>query len=286
MENVVEKKTRCCSEEANLARQEEILETATELFAEQGFSDAVTQALAERLGVGKGTIYRHFPSKRALFLAATDRVMRKLQERSTRNVAGIEDGLERIERAVATFLQFFADHPSFVELLIQERAYFKDRKRPTYFEHREINIERWRQLYRDLMAEGRIREMPVEQITKVVSNVLYGIMVTNFFNGQPTPADVQAREILDIVFRGILSEPERRRRSASVTENAAACRPGDGSARRTSGIESSGGEPFGGANGHESTLVDGPVVPLLACDGHRVSAGAVGAGAADPDRRL
>ena len=62
------------------------------------------------------------------------------------------------------------------------------------------------------MVAGRIREMPVEQITKVLSNVLYGIMVTNFFNGQPTPADVQAREILDIIFLGILTEPERRLR--------------------------------------------------------------------------
>src|SRR5215472_6855686 len=156
MANAMAKKGKRCSEEANQARCEEILETATELFAEHGFSDAVTQALAERLGVGKGTIYRHFPSKRALFLAATDRVMRKLQECVSARVSGIEDGLERIERGIATFLQFFADHPSFVELLIQERAYFKDRKRPTYFEHREINIQRWKDLYRDLMASGRM----------------------------------------------------------------------------------------------------------------------------------
>src|SRR5947209_10287005 len=181
MENGLERKSRCNSEEANLARREEILETATALFAEQGFLDAVTQALAERLGVGKGTIYRHFPSKRALFLAATDRVMRKLQERVSSRIEGIEDGLERIERGVGTFLQFFADHPSFVELLIQERAYFKDRKRPTYFEHREVNIQRWKKLYRDMMTAGRMREMPVERITTVLSNVLYGIMVTNFF---------------------------------------------------------------------------------------------------------
>src|SRR5262245_32615138 len=148
MNNLTEKKPRRCSDEANLARREEILETATELFAEYGFSDAVTQALAERLGVGKGTIYRHFPSKRALFLAAADRVMRKLQEQVNARIAGISDGLERIERAIATLLQFFVEHPAFVELLIQERAYFKDRKRPTYFEHREVNIERWRQVYR------------------------------------------------------------------------------------------------------------------------------------------
>jgi AcrR family transcriptional regulator len=215
MENLTEKKSRCCSDEAMMARREEILETATELFADQGFSDAVTQALADRLGVGKGTLYRHFPSKRALFLAAADRVMVKFQERVTANVAGIEDGFERVERGVATFLRFFADHPSFVELLIQERAYFKDRKRPTYFEHREVNVQRWRQLYRELIADGRIREMPVEQISNVVSNLLYGIMVTNFFNGETKPAEVQAREILDIVFNGILTESERRRRESA-----------------------------------------------------------------------
>ena len=123
-----------------LARKEEILRTATELFAEQGFSDAITQALADRLGVGKGTIYRHFPSKRELFLAAADRVMRKMQEQILANIAGIEDGLEQVARGIMAFLSFFADHPEYVELLIQERAQFKDRKRPTYFEHREVNV--------------------------------------------------------------------------------------------------------------------------------------------------
>jgi len=212
MSDLTAKKPRRSSDEAMLARREEILETATELFADHGFSDAVTQVLAERLQVGKGTIYRHFPSKRALFLAAADRVMRKLQEQVNANIADINDGLERIERGIATFLSFFAEHPSFVELLIQERAHFKDRKRPTYFEHREINIERWRQFYRDLIADGRVRDMPVEQITNVVSNVLYGIMVTNFFNGQPKPSDIQAREILDVIFLGILTESEREHR--------------------------------------------------------------------------
>jgi AcrR family transcriptional regulator len=293
MGNGVEKKTRRCSEEANQARCEEILETATALFAEQGFSDAVTQALAERLGVGKGTIYRHFPSKRALFLAATDRVMRKLQDRVTANVAGIEDGLERLERGIATFLQFFADHPSFVELLIQERAYFKDRKRPTYFEHREVNIQRWKQLYRDLMAAGRMREMPVERITTVISNVLYGIMVTNFFNGQPAPADVQAREILDIIFLGVLSEPERRRvlgeragTAGAANREPAAAEIESETHSATSGNGISGGGPFGGANGHGTTMVDAPVGAVAGGDGDGLSAGAIGAGEGHAGRRV
>jgi AcrR family transcriptional regulator len=210
------KKTRRCTDEAMMAFREEILDTATALFAEQGFSDAVTQALAAKLQVGKGTIYRHFPSKRELFLAAADRVMRKLQERVETNIAGITDGFERITKAVAAFLAFFAEHPQYVELLIQERAYFKDRQRPTYFEHREINIERWRQVYRELISAGRVREMPVERITDVVSNMLYGIMLTNFFNGQAKSSEVQAKELLDVVFCGILTRTERCRREAAA----------------------------------------------------------------------
>src|SRR2546430_155159 len=61
-------------------RREEILEAAARLFAEHGYADADLQVLADTLGVGKGTLYRYFPSKQDLFLAAADRVMRKLRE--------------------------------------------------------------------------------------------------------------------------------------------------------------------------------------------------------------
>ena len=169
-----------------------------------------------------------------------------------------------------------------MELLIQERAYFKDRKRPTYFEHREINIQRWKQLYRDLMAAGRIREMPVERITNVLSNVLYGIMVTNFFNGQTAPADVQAREILDIVFLGILSEPERQ--PSHERDDGRHC--GRRSAETSDTLQRSGKEIFGGANGHEATIGGWSWRCRCWRRWRRVSAGAIGAGAADPDRRL
>ena len=199
---------RCYSDDEVLARKEEILQTATELFAEHGFSDAMTQVLADRLGVGKGTIYRHFPSKRELFLAAADRVMRKMQEAILASIAGVEDGLEQVSRAIMAFLSFFAAHPEYVELLIQERAQFKDRKRPTYFQHSDVNIVRWQKLYTHLIAQGRVRDMPVEQITNVVGNLIYGTMFTNYFIGQAKPVEDQAQEILDIVFRGILTESE------------------------------------------------------------------------------
>ncbi len=217
MSELTEKKPRRCQDEQALeARREEILQIATELFAEEGFSDAVTQVVADRLQIGKGTLYRHFPSKRELFLAAADRVMVKMNERIEASIAGVSDGLERMARAIAAYLAFYSENPQFVELIIQERAHFKDRKRPTYFEHRDRNVQRWRQLYRELIAQGRIREMSVEQISDVLSGAIYGTMFINYFTGQSRASDVQAHEILDMVFYGILSETERQRRGVGV----------------------------------------------------------------------
>jgi AcrR family transcriptional regulator len=193
-------------------RREEILDAATELFAEHGYSDAVTQALAERLGVGKGTLYRCFPSKKELFLAAVDRVMRRLGVRLDASLSEVDDPLEGVARAARAFLDFFAEHPRYVELLIQERALFKDRTTPTYYEHRMRNVGKWRELYRKLIAEGRVRDVPVERITDVISDLLYGTIFNNYFTGRSRLPEDQARDVLDIVFFGIFSGAERARR--------------------------------------------------------------------------
>jgi AcrR family transcriptional regulator len=213
MKKTVEKKPRRLATEALWAsRQEEILDAAAQLFAKHGYAATDTQLLADELGVGKGTLYRYFPSKEELFLAAVDRAMRKLRESIDDSIAELEDPLDRIGVAIRTYFTFLENHPEFVELLMQERAQFKDRKTPTYFAHREANVERWRALYRSMIAVGRVRNMPVERITNVMSQLLYGTMFINYFTGQRKSPEEHAQEILDVVFHGILSEDERRRR--------------------------------------------------------------------------
>src|SRR5450432_599594 len=113
------------------SRREEILDAATDLFAEFGYSEAVTKDLANKLQVGKGTIYRYFPSKRDLFLATVDRVMRRMRIHVDQAVADIPDLLDSLEEGTRAFLRFFAQNPNYVELLILERALFKDRTTPT-----------------------------------------------------------------------------------------------------------------------------------------------------------
>jgi AcrR family transcriptional regulator len=75
--------TESTSTEAGLAREtrrpgrprseqaeQAIIEATLELFAEQGFEGVCVEAVAARAGVGKATIYRRWPNKEELLLAA------------------------------------------------------------------------------------------------------------------------------------------------------------------------------------------------------------------------
>lgn len=188
-------------------RRTEILEEATREFAERGFAATDVQVVADRLGVGKGTIYRYFPSKEELFLATVDLAMTKLRAEVDEAANQAQTPLDRVAAGVKAYLTFFDAHPAVVELLIQERAQFRDRQQPTYFQHRDANLGPWQELFRELIAEGVVRPIPVERITNVLSDLLYGTMFTNYFAGRKTSLANQCEDVLDILFRGLLTSP-------------------------------------------------------------------------------
>jgi AcrR family transcriptional regulator len=203
-------------------RREHILDAAVVLFAKHGFADTEMQELADSVGVGKGTLYRYFPSKDSLFLAAADRIMVRMRLSIDAAIAGIDDPFQRIRKAIYAFLEFFSAKTERVELLIQERAHFKNRPKPTLIQHREVNVERWRALYRDLIAQGRVREMPVDRISDVIGDLLYGTIITNYFAGLRKPLEAQAEDIIDVVFCGILSATERKRHEKTAASSGVA----------------------------------------------------------------
>jgi AcrR family transcriptional regulator len=54
-----------------------VLDSATELFVVQGFTQTSLDEVAARARVTKGAIYHHFPSKQALFEAVSEEVEEK-----------------------------------------------------------------------------------------------------------------------------------------------------------------------------------------------------------------
>ena len=195
-------------------RRTEILAIAATVFAEAGFAAADVQVIADRVGVGKGTIYRYFPTKEALFLAAVENGLAELRAEMDTILADPQaDPLDQVRLSIRGYLGFFHRRPEMAELFIQERAAFKAHHRPLYFAVKDDDKRcQHAALFERLTAANLIRPMPAERFFAVIGDLLYGTILTNLLTGRPADPDVQTRDVLDLIFHGILPVDSRSKR--------------------------------------------------------------------------
>ncbi len=79
-------------------RREQLLDTAVTLFAERGFAGATTSELARAAGVTEPIIYRHFRSKKDLFIAVIERTSALTLTMWERELAKAKDPANRLRR--------------------------------------------------------------------------------------------------------------------------------------------------------------------------------------------
>ncbi len=186
------------------------MEAAARLFAEHGYTDCDMERVAAATGLAKGTLYLYFSCKKDLFLACVDWGMAAMRKVVMDAVVLPGRGLERIGRSIRAYLEFFDSNPQFVELMVQERASFRDRKRISYFEHRDEIRLYFRQLYGELVEEGLFRnDVPVERLLDTVGAVIYGAMFINNSVGRSYSLDEQYSALMAAIFGGVLTDEGR-----------------------------------------------------------------------------
>lgn len=90
------------AERADAARNRRLLlATAREMLAEQGADKLTMDGLAERAGVGKGTVFRRFGTRAGIFAALLDDDERQFQEQVLSGPAPLGPGAPALDRLVA-----------------------------------------------------------------------------------------------------------------------------------------------------------------------------------------
>jgi AcrR family transcriptional regulator len=101
-------------------RKRQLLAHAKQLFVTLGYHATTTQKIAEAAGVTEPVLYRHFETKRALFLEVLEEVRAATLERWHTETAGLTDPLARLHAIAEMYLDSTRQHA--VELRIMHRA--------------------------------------------------------------------------------------------------------------------------------------------------------------------
>ncbi len=141
-------------------REQEILDTALGLFLEQG-EDAVTvEMIADAVGIGKGTIYKHFKSKAEIYLRLMLDYERELNELfQSESVSSDKESLSR------AYFAFRMRDPQRYHLFDRlEEKVLKGQQVPEMVEQlhtiRASNFERLTRLIEGRIAEGKLEDVP------------------------------------------------------------------------------------------------------------------------------
>lgn len=103
-------------------RRRQLLDTALEVFATQGFHATSMNDIAEAAGVTKPVLYQHFRSKRDLYLELLGDVGAALQERISKATASADGPRGQVEAGVSAYFRFVDEHRSAFTLLFGSGA--------------------------------------------------------------------------------------------------------------------------------------------------------------------
>ncbi len=188
------------------ARQSQILDAATQVFAEKGFHRATIRDVARTAGIADGTIYNYFENKTALLLGILNQLNQTEEREQHFEIAAQMDfreflrGYLRQRYAVMTQRGFEVFQIVLSEVLVNaelRELYYNQVIAPTY-EVTEKFLRVW-------IAEGRIKPFDTAVWMRVVAGMTLGILILRIIGDPELEArgDSLSDILVDFILQGI-----------------------------------------------------------------------------------
>jgi AcrR family transcriptional regulator len=128
-----------------------VLEAATKVFIEQGYTATRMSDIATTAGVAHGTVYTYFDTKESVLDSVVEETVADLLASLRASTAA--DPLDRIADANARYLAAYRQHARLLRV-VEEAAYGDDRFRDVLVRLRRTHVRRVAQAVRRLQDEG------------------------------------------------------------------------------------------------------------------------------------
>jgi AcrR family transcriptional regulator len=176
-----------------------ILSAAEVIFARRDYHEVQMDDVVEASGVGKGTLYRYFPSKQALYFAVifegTERLRRELEAA----VATDEPPARKVRRIVHRTLTYFWDRRFFFSL-IHRNEHKLDGEAREWARYREGLSRVIRETLQAAMAAGQVRRIDARIAAEMLLGMMRGV---NRYRTEQDHLEPLVSLVVDVFMRGV-----------------------------------------------------------------------------------
>ena len=190
-------------------RRSVTVETVLALAAEQNPSEITTAAISARMNLTQGALFRHFPSKEALWTAVMEWVAERLMQRIERAVAEAPGPLAALRSMFLAHAGFVVEHPGVPRMMFGElqRAEASAPKRMA-----QTLIRRYGERVRALLAAGQAAgevalDIDLDAATTLFIGTIQGLVMQSMLAGDVERIRRDAPRVFAIYLRGIRRHP-------------------------------------------------------------------------------
>jgi AcrR family transcriptional regulator len=175
------------------ARRSQIIAMAGDIFLESGFAGTTTDRVAARCRISKNTLYRLFPSKKALFAGIVI-----AHRRSMLDLPRPRDSLPLAEAIGEIFMididaQADRERLAFIQLVLVESERFPEVSDVI----KQTGVEESRQLLADWLSEqqamGKIRLEDAKSAARMLMDMIFGASMVKFTYAAEWPDQASKR---------------------------------------------------------------------------------------------
>ena len=186
-------------------RQAEIVSAALHLARAVSPVSITTSDIADAIGVTQGAVFKHFPTKDAIWVASMkwvrERLLAKLEEAARAEISGVP-ALEAVFRAHVAFV---IAHPGAPRIIFHELQQPADS--PVKQEVRAL-LHAYRQILLSQLKVGmKLGELPagvdLEAAATLFVGIVQGLVMQSMLTGKPAAMKAQGDGVFGIYLRGI-----------------------------------------------------------------------------------
>jgi len=162
-----------------MSRKETILEAATALFAQKGFSATPTSAIAREAGVAEGLVFHYFKSKEGILLCILEDVAERYLSGCRARSKNCPTGLDAVKALIGFHFEFSADNSDALVVLIRDQPFSAgpaDQGSCQVMKNGvENTISLWEACINQGKRDGTIKDVPARQTALILQAMLNGV---------------------------------------------------------------------------------------------------------------
>jgi AcrR family transcriptional regulator len=198
--------TRPAARATDSARRREIVDVATELFAQKGIIATPVREIGERAGILSGSLYHHVSTKGGLIAEILAPVVRSQVEAFDAIAAETDDPAQIVRRLIAAAVAQTAANPHAARIIRNDSHHFPELSGlEEVVRLQQAVMSRWTSAVKEGIAAGAFRsDADPLIVTMSIADVVLGAYRFMKPVGR-TPADQVAEQLAALILAGLIS---------------------------------------------------------------------------------